>query len=277
MGEGVSYPTLRIARRISGGIPASLQLRIGVGRRPPRVVMLWSSRKMRQSRSVISAADFSDQCLRFASADARASRSDATREPRRISDASSSVTRPAPTSRRDWATSAICRRAPSSATTPRSTPARAPRPNASALSCGLSYKGFRSAEVSWSLSQSNLNLNLSLGFVTFFFAFAPPMYCARISSSSRSRARSSSNASPPRRRSNARSWYVSRNGNEPDPTPGGARVSFEPLFRRAATSSSRLFSAAASLSFLLTNDGRADAFASASRFFTSSSRDRGCT
>ena len=279
MGEGVSYPTLRIARRISGGIPASLQLRIGVGRRPPRVVMLWSSRKMRQSRSVISAADFSDQCLCFASAPLlRASRSDKTREPRRISDASSSVTRPAPVSRRDWATNAICRRAPSSATTRRSTPARAPRPNASALSCGLSYRGFRSAEVSWSLSQSNLNLNLSLGFVTFFFAFAPPMYCARISSSSRSRARVSSNASPSRLWSNARSsWVVSRNGNERDLTSGGARVSVPaPLFRRAAASSSRLFSAAASLSFLLTNDGRADAFASASRFLTSSSRDRGC-
>mmetsp|Transcript_4354 Transcript_4354/g.18533 ORF Transcript_4354/g.18533 Transcript_4354/m.18533 type:complete len:215 (+) Transcript_4354:2702-3346(+) len=186
-----------------------------------------------------------------------------------------------PKSRRDWETSAICRLAPSSATTRRSTPARAPRPNANALSCGRSYRGFRSTEVSWSLSQSNLNLNLSLGFVTFLAGFAPPMYCARISSSSRSRARAAYASS----RSGFRSWSCLRSCALP--RVGSARVSRKgkgpraaepapaPLSRRAATSSSRLFSAAASLSFLLTNDGRADASASALRFLSSSSRDRG--
>ena len=229
--------------------------------------MLWSSRKMRQSRSVISAADFSDQCLRFASAIC----GDATREPRRISDASSSVTRPAPVSRRDWATSAICRRAPSSATTRRSTPARA-RGRTPALVWPI-VQGVQVREVSWSLSQSNLNLNLSLG-LTFFFAFGPPMYCAR---SAPVRARAARLVERVAVASMVEPSVVGRfaERERARPNPGwGPRV-VRALFR-SPPPPPLFFSAAASRSFLLTNDGRADAFASASRFLTSSSRDRGC-
>lgn len=47
------------------GRPASCQLRIGsvdLSSAAPRYAMLWSSRKMRQSRSVMSSRAFSDQC-----------------------------------------------------------------------------------------------------------------------------------------------------------------------------------------------------------------------
>jgi hypothetical protein len=47
------------------GRPASCQLRMGnveLSSAAPRYAMLWSSRKMRQSRSVMSSRAFSDQC-----------------------------------------------------------------------------------------------------------------------------------------------------------------------------------------------------------------------
>ena len=53
-----------MARRIGSAIaPVSRQSRRGKGARPPRTTTLKSSRKMRQSRSVISSTFLSRQCL----------------------------------------------------------------------------------------------------------------------------------------------------------------------------------------------------------------------
>mmetsp|Transcript_4553 Transcript_4553/g.15166 ORF Transcript_4553/g.15166 Transcript_4553/m.15166 type:complete len:200 (+) Transcript_4553:1392-1991(+) len=173
---------------------------MGMGRRPPFVVMLWSSRKMRQSRSVILSSAFSLQCPARASVACFASSASSRSVALRTCDVSSAVMR-SPRSRLDLETRAICRCAPSEATTRRSTPPKPPRPNARETSHGREYNGFKSTLVSWSLSQSNLNLNLSEGLVGFFFTFTPPMCCARINSSSRERAWSSRPESwPPKSR-----------------------------------------------------------------------------
>ena len=56
-----SYPRDSITERISCENGASLQWRMGVGMRPPLVLMLKSSFRIRQSRSVISSRLFSVQ------------------------------------------------------------------------------------------------------------------------------------------------------------------------------------------------------------------------
>ena len=271
IGEGLAYPTFCMARFTCSGIVLSSHERMGRGSRPPLVVMLKSSRKIRQSRSFISSSALSLQCFDAMRRSARsyASSSSLRRESQRRT---SALVIASPASARDRDTRFIWCAAFCVFCSRLSTPARSPRPKSSAASCFLSYSGLRSRDVSSALSQSNLNLNRSEALTTFFLTFSAPMYAsfscvssASLAFSSRSLRRSASRLrSSSRRRSRAQS---------PASTPF---IAPSRLACAAALCSANRFSAASSLSFLLMNVGLALASASSLRFLRSSSSDSGC-
>mmetsp|Transcript_36348 Transcript_36348/g.89545 ORF Transcript_36348/g.89545 Transcript_36348/m.89545 type:complete len:312 (+) Transcript_36348:1551-2486(+) len=259
-----------MARRICSGILASSQERMGMGRRPPLVVMLKSSRKMRQSRSFISSRLLSDQCAALLRFSCRSYASSSLRSLSSAARRSSRVMR-SPWSSRDLLMSASWCPDPSFFCTRRSTPARSPRPNSRCASLGLSYSGFRSRDVSSPSPHSKLNLNFSDGLLIFFFSFFLPMYCSLMDSSSSALSRSSRRC----RRSSSLLRSSSRLCSRAQ-----SRTSFCPLAvssalsRLASTSSPRRLRAAASRIALLINVGFAGS-ASSLRFFSSSSSDSG--
>mmetsp|Transcript_15597 Transcript_15597/g.33807 ORF Transcript_15597/g.33807 Transcript_15597/m.33807 type:complete len:276 (+) Transcript_15597:2216-3043(+) len=151
-------------------------------------------------------------------------------------------------------------------------PARRPRPKSSAASCGLLYSGFTSRLVSSLFSQSKLNRNLSLGLTIRFFCFFSPRYWILIPSSSFSRSRSSWRS----RRAASRccdSMLLRCHAVWPARSP--LRMS-STLFLSVSAFSFSFARAAASLCALVMNTGFASAAACSCRFFSSSSRDKGC-
>mmetsp|Transcript_4028 Transcript_4028/g.12915 ORF Transcript_4028/g.12915 Transcript_4028/m.12915 type:complete len:246 (+) Transcript_4028:310-1047(+) len=84
IGVGFSYPASRIARIRRSSMLLSAHDRMGLAARPPLIRMSWSSRKMRQSRSDISAGVFSDQCRASSPSPARDTFSSMRRSASRI-------------------------------------------------------------------------------------------------------------------------------------------------------------------------------------------------
>mmetsp|Transcript_37221 Transcript_37221/g.82795 ORF Transcript_37221/g.82795 Transcript_37221/m.82795 type:complete len:373 (+) Transcript_37221:415-1533(+) len=177
--------------------------------------MLKSSRKMRQSRSVMSARGFSLQCFstRMSKPSYLSASLSRSRSARRVSLVSSIPAAERASRRMSFSTVIsvfFCSR--------RSMPARMPRPKSSMASCVWAYRGLRSLLVSSPASQSKLNLNFSLGRITFFFCFSCPRYCCLISSSSFSFSRCSCQfffSSPWPPRSLSRSLSLSRSRSLP--------------------------------------------------------------
>mmetsp|Transcript_22435 Transcript_22435/g.51762 ORF Transcript_22435/g.51762 Transcript_22435/m.51762 type:complete len:562 (+) Transcript_22435:1017-2702(+) len=185
--EGALYPLAEIASRISAGSPDSSQFLMGLQVLPPLVAIWKSSRKMRQSRTVISSKAFSVQCApgsRIALSVLALSRV-AYASFMRLFASASSLFCSSSFSMCDCSSSILERTASRFSTyvdtffcSRMSMPARSPRPKRSWASCFLLYSGFASALVSSEASQSNAKRNLSVTLTTFFLTFPSPRYRA---------------------------------------------------------------------------------------------------